>query len=140
MRPFQNPAVAATFTTYPEPIRAQLMQLRELIFDTAAEITSVGQIEEALRWGEPAYITSASKSGTPIRIAWKAAAPQHYALYVHCQTNLVATFRTLFPALTYEGNRAIVFHQADTLPSAELRECIARALTYHRRRYDVVGV
>ena len=32
---FSDPAVAAKFDSYPEPIRTALSDLRELIFDTA---------------------------------------------------------------------------------------------------------
>ena len=35
--PFQNPAVAATFATYPPNIRPKVVALRQLFFDTAAK-------------------------------------------------------------------------------------------------------
>ena len=44
------------------------MKLRQLIFDVAAKTKDVGQLEETLKWGEPAYLTSESKSGSLIRI------------------------------------------------------------------------
>jgi hypothetical protein len=45
----------------------------------------------------------------------------------------VATFRTLFPnEFVFEGNRAIVFNVADTVPTDALTICIGAALTYHR--------
>jgi hypothetical protein len=62
--------------------------LRELIFDVAASTDGVGEIEETLRWGEPAYLTSQSKSGTTIRIGWKSSRPAEYAVFFHCQTDL----------------------------------------------------
>jgi hypothetical protein len=34
-----------------------LLVLREVIFDTVSEIEGVGKLEEALRWGEPSYLT-----------------------------------------------------------------------------------
>ena len=34
----------------------------------------------------------------------------------------------------FEGNRAIVFDEADRVPAAELKICIGMALTYHRTR------
>ena len=61
----------------------------------------------------------------------KASANQ-YAVYFHCQTDLVATFRELYPKqLTTAGNRAIVFNADDAIPEAALRHCVALALTYH---------
>jgi hypothetical protein len=109
------------------------MALRRLIFETAAAIEGVGPITETLKWREPAYLTEASKSGSTIRIGWKKSAPSRYALYFHCQTHLVETFRAQFPDLfVFEGNRAIVFEETDAVPVAPLAMCIAAALTYHR--------
>ena len=70
------------------------MRLRELIFDVAAKTKDVGQLEETLKWGEPVYLTSQTKSGSLIRIDAKKTDPSKYAMYFHCQTSLVGTFRT----------------------------------------------
>lgn len=127
-----NPEVAAVFDEYSPSMRRRLMHLRQLIFDTAAEIDGVGQIEETLKWGEPAYITSESKSGTTIRIDRRKSSDTQYAMYFHCGTNLVDTFRTVFPnEFKYEGNRAIIFDEDDRVPVEALKTCIVWALTYH---------
>ena len=97
MRAFQHAAVERKFQSYPRKIRSRLLALRELIFNTAASIDGVGKIEETLTWGEPAYLTSETRSGTTIRIDWKESNPSQYAMYFHCQTNLVETFRAVFP-------------------------------------------
>ena len=111
------------------------MVLRQLIFDTAAITDGVGELVESLKWGEPAYSTTKTRSGTTIRIDWKKSTPAQYAMYFHCQTTLVDTFRTLFPTrLTYEGNRSIVFNENERVPLRELSYCVAAALTYHRKR------
>ncbi len=134
-RPFRDAAVANAFAAYPSGMRRKLLVLRELIFDTAAGIDGVGEIDEALRWGEPAYLTSQSRSGSTIRVGWKKSSPSQYAMYFHCQTTLVQTFRTLFPRdFRYEGNRAIVFGEADVVPVETLSFCVAAALTYHRQK------
>ncbi len=135
MNAFADPEVASAFSAYPASIRRRLMALRELIFDTAAATEGVGELEEALRWGEPAYLTTASKSGSTIRIAWKKSAPSQYAMYFNCQTNLIGRFRRLFPGkLRFEGNRAIVFAEDDRVPLKELSRCVAMALTHHRSK------
>lgn len=135
MKPFHNEAVARTFAAYPPKMRRKLPALRKLIFDTAAATEGVGELEETLTWGEPAYVTAASKSGSTIRIDWKKSAPDQYAVYFHCQTNLVDTFPALFASeFRFEGNRAIVFKEADPVPSHALAHCIAAALTYRRDR------
>jgi hypothetical protein len=95
----------------------------------------VGELEETLKWGEPAYVTAATRSGSTVRIAGKKSDPARYAIYFHCQTDLVATFRTMFPQdFRFEGNRAIVFQQDDTVPTDALAVCIRAALTYHAHR------
>ena len=135
MKDIANPAVSRVFDGYPRKMRPKLMKLRRLIFDVAAKTEAVGELEETLKWGEPAYLTSQSKSGSLIRIDVKKSDPSKYAMYFHCQTNLVDAFRTLFPdTFSYEKNRAIVFDQNDRVPVNELRTCIAMALTYHRTK------
>lgn len=133
MTPFQNTDVAQVFATYPATMRQKLLALRELIFNTAAATKGVGKVEETLKWGEPAYVTSESKSGSTVRIGWKQKNPSQYAMYFHCQTDLIERFRTLFPSeFRFEGNRAIVFEETDSVAIDSLAVCIAAALTYHR--------
>jgi len=125
------------FRSYPPRIRTRLHRLRELIFETAASTDGVGPITETLKWGEPAYLTEATGSGSTIRIGWKASAPEHYTMYFNCQTSLVDTFRTLFPELRFEGNRALVFAADAPPPDEDIAKCVELALTYHvwkRRR------
>ena len=91
----QNPALDAVFSAYPKPVKAKLLALRRLIFDTAKTTSGVGALEEALKWGQPSYLTSESKSGSTIRIDQVKAEAGQYAVYFHCQTDLVETFREL---------------------------------------------
>jgi hypothetical protein len=135
VKPFGNAAVARAFESYPPAMRHKLLALRTLIFETAASTPGVGKLEEGLKWGEPAYLTPVTKSGSTVRIAWKQSSPTQYGVYFHCQTNLVETFRTLFSnEFTFEGNRAIVFRESDVVPTDSLSFCIAAALTYHRTK------
>ena len=46
MKPFASPEVEAKFNTYPPKVRAKLLALRELVFQTAATSVGVGDIEE----------------------------------------------------------------------------------------------
>ena len=108
------------------------MTLRQLIFDTAAEIEGVGKLEETLKWGQPSYLTTESKSGSTIRIDQIKSKPDQYAMYVHCQTSLVSNYRELFPGLlNFEGKRGLIFSQDENLPEDVLGHCIGLALTYH---------
>ena len=131
-------AVEAVFSAYPSPVRAKLLALRRLIFDTARTTSGVGALEEALKWGQPSYLTSESKSGSTIRIDQVKTEAGQYAVYFHCQTDLVETFRELYPELRYGGNRSILLNAADKLlPEAALRHCVALALTYHLRKRKI---
>ncbi|HEY8102598.1 MAG TPA: DUF1801 domain-containing protein [Burkholderiaceae bacterium] len=134
MKTIENAAVANAFQTYPPKMRKKLLVLRKLILDTAAITDGVGEIEETLKWGEPSYVTK-NKSGSTVRIDWKKSDPDHYAIYFHCQTNLVETFKSMFPNdFKFEGNRALVFSLEDKIPFDSLAMCIAASLTYHLKK------
>jgi hypothetical protein len=130
-RDLPDPAVAALFDTCPKPQKSKLLALRRLILDTARTTEGVGAIEEALKWGQASYLTSETKSGSTVRIDRVKSADNQVAVYFHCQTDLVETFRELYPELTYGGNRSILLDAANALPEAALRHCVALALTYH---------
>ena len=135
MRKFGTREVGQVFAKYPPAVRPRMLALRQLIFDTAAVTPGVGKLQETLKWGEPAYLTTDSGSGSTIRIDWKAAKPAQYALYFNCQTTLVDTFRTLFPKeMRLEGNRAVIFPLSAALPKKDVAFCLAAALTYHLRK------
>lgn len=131
----RNPASAdALFDAYPAPVRAKLLALRRLIFDTAKATRGVGALEETLKWGQPSYLTPETGSGSTVRIDQVKPAADQVAVYFHCQTNLVETFRELYPDLSYSGNRAILLDVAAKLPEPALRHCVALALTYHQKK------
>jgi hypothetical protein len=126
-----NPAVAAVLDAYPADLRDRLMQLRSLIYETAAETEGVGALEETLKWGEVSYLTP-SGSGTTVRIARdkKSGRP---AIFVNCQTDLVGRYRELYPqAFGYDGTRGVVIGEAPD--EAALKHVVALALTYHARK------
>jgi len=127
---FPTPEITEKFASYPSKTRINLMNLRELIFEVASKTKGVGELEEALRWGEPSYLTTESRSGSMIRIdRFKSEAK--YAMYFHCQTNLADTFREIYPELNYQGNRAIIFDENEKIPVNKIRHCILLALTYN---------
>ncbi|MBR0899429.1 DUF1801 domain-containing protein [Bradyrhizobium tropiciagri] len=121
----------ALFDAYPAPVKSRLLALRRLIFETAKATKGVGALEETLKWGQPSYLTPETGSGSTIRIDQVKPASDQVAVYFHCQTNLVETFRELYPELSYSGNRAILLDVAGKLPEPALRHCVGLALTYH---------
>ena len=132
MENIKNKEVAKVFDRYPPSMRKKLMFLRALVFETANETEDVGEIEEILKWGELSYIV---KGGSTIRMDWKSAYPDQYAMYFNCNSKLVDTFKEIYgDTLKFEGNRAIVFSIQDKIPAAILKHCISLALTYHHRK------
>jgi len=129
-----NPEVAAVFSSYPQPLRARLLALRQLILDTARATEGVGPLDETIKWGQVSYLTSESGSGSTVRIDG-VKSTNRYAVYFHCQTNLVETFRELYPELSYGGNRSILLDTSKPLPKPALRHCVALALTYHLNKH-----
>ena len=125
-------AVDAVFSSYPKPVKAKLLALRRLILDTARTTRGVGALQETLKWGQPSYLTPETGSGSTIRIDRVKSSADRYAVYFHCQTDLVATFRELYPnEFTYGGNRSIILDAGEKIAEPALRHCVALALTYH---------
>lgn len=57
------------------------------------------------------------------------------AMYFHCQSGLVPSFRAIYPGeFTYGGDRSIVFDERDRIAEPALRHCVALALTHHARK------
>jgi hypothetical protein len=61
-RAVTDPAVDAVFSAYPKPVKAKLLALRRLIFDTAKATEGVGALEETLKWGQPSYLRRKPKA------------------------------------------------------------------------------
>ncbi len=131
--PFADPAVRDAFAAFPDDVADDLLRLRAMIFDVAAETDGVGALHETLKWGQPAYLTPETRSGSTIRLG----APKDggAALYAHCQTTIIPDFRGSFPdEFSYEGNRAVRFEAGKAPAGGPVRLLIKSALTYHLNR------
>jgi len=125
-----HPSVPEKFDSYPPQVAEKLHILRNLVLKTAEEIPYLDSLEETLKWGEPSYLT---KYGSTIRMDWKEKNPDHFAMYFKCTSQLVPTFRVLFPdTFTFEGNRALLFKLNEPIPQKDLSQCIRMALQYHK--------
>lgn len=128
--PFSDPVVEAAFAAYSPGLRDALLALRALIFKTAT-----GPLSETLKWGQPAYRPVGTKAGTTVRIDALKGSADGYAIYFHCQTTLVPSFRDLYSdVLRFEGDRAILLSVRDTPPREVLAFCVGQALTYRGRQ------
>jgi len=134
-KPFTNKKVKSVFDGYPKPLRRNLDQVRDLIFEVAASTQGVGPIQETLKWGQPSYLTNDTQSGTTVRIDKFGWEKDKYALFVHCQSDVLEQFRTSFGKdFNYDGNRAIILDAKDDLREEGVRHFIWLALTYHLRK------
>ena len=85
-----------------------------------------------MKWGQPSYLTPETKSGSTFRIDQVKPVPRAYAVYFHCQTNLVETFRELYPeSCAMKATAPSFWARKNTVPGGALRHCVALALTYH---------
>ncbi|WP_027532455.1 DUF1801 domain-containing protein [Bradyrhizobium sp. WSM3983] len=126
--------VNRAFDAFPAPIGKRLLQVRDLIFATAAAYDNVGRLTETLKWGEPAYLTDETGSGSTIRLG-RLKDSDHAAILFNCKTTLVDTFRERFPdQFEYRQTRALLLPVAGKLPKQELSVCLSLALTYHLDR------
>ncbi|MEX0306122.1 MAG: DUF1801 domain-containing protein [Ruegeria sp.] len=127
MRPFDDAEVASAYKALPGDTRLGALALRELIFETAATLPRAQPLQEALRWGQPAYL---APKGSTIRLGGHKSA--RFALFVHCQSQLMADFTSAFPGEDQiDGNRAVLFDNPDQIDPIRHGWLIARALTYH---------
>lgn len=130
--PFASAAIAAAFDIPDKQARKGLLKLREFVFEVANDLPQIGALQEALRWGQPSYLTPETKSGSTLRLGVPKTAG--FALFVHCQTSLISDYRAAFPSVTnIEGKRAILFNDITDIDANKQKWLIRRALTYHLR-------
>jgi len=146
--PVQSAAVQSVYDGMTAHHRAAALALRSVIFEIAQDDPRIGRVEETLKWGQPAYLTHAPKSGTTLRIAEVKVSGKAGALglYVPCSTTLISDFGAEFGgAYTRDGTRGIIFaapefgqgNGPDDAPGsgAAVPDAIARfihkALVYH---------
>lgn len=125
--------IRAIFDAYSEAPRAVLLELRSLIFATAATVEGGGHLTETAKWGQPSYSGLEPHQGTAVRL--DAPSESEIAILVHCGTSLISTFRHLYPELQYSKNRAIVLHTDQPLPLEPLKRFVEMALTYPSSRH-----
>ena len=126
-----KPSVLFKQTTSQIPTHCanSLKDLRALILEVQAENPEIGELSEVLRWGQLSYLTEQTGSGSMIRLGLsKSGKP---AMFFHCSTTLIETFRAQYTHLfEFEGNRAMIVSEPINDFTTELKHCIHQALTY----------
>lgn len=135
MTPFKNSTVQEVFEAYSPAQKQALLALRELVFETANAQDEIGDIEEALKWGQPSFLT---KTGSTLRIDKVKDSENicpRVAMYFICTTHLVDRFSEIYPdTFHYEGGRAIQFEIGKPYDKQALKHCIAIALTHKLKK------
>lgn len=122
--------VQAVYDACTPPARHGLHQLRGLILEQAELMPQIGPVTEALRWGQPAFLTLDTAAACSLRIG--PVKGQGFGLFVHCQTGLIAAFATGAGAgLRFSGTRAVLFAPQDRIDPAQISVLIGQALGYH---------
>jgi len=130
--PVADPDVRAVYDAYDPALRKSLMAVRRIMYAAAAGTPDVGPLIETLKWGQISYLPAKPRIGTTVRID-KAADPESgVALFFHCQTNLLDTFRERYPDIfVYIGNRSMELRHDWKAHTGELQHCVGLALSYH---------
>lgn len=123
--------IAIVFERFSPDARKALLEIRQLIFDTAEADASIGPLDETLKWGQPAYRPK-NGAGTTVRLGQPKSGG--CAIYVPCQTTVISDFQTIFPdGFLYDKNRAVLFDTDMPLNPKAIHPLIHAALTYHQK-------
>lgn len=128
--PAMPPAVQAVYDGCTSPVRQGLAQLRHLVFAQAERMPHIGPLTEALRWGEPAFLTPQTGAACSLRIGPVRAGG--FGLFVHCKSGLIEGFRAGPGAgLRFSGTRAVLFDSVADIDPAQISLLIGQALGFH---------
>ena len=112
-------------------MRPALLQLRDLIFQVAADTPEVPSVTEDLRWGEPSYLTP-PRIGSTIRLGVPKTGG--FGIFAHCQTTIISDFAAAYPGWDqFDGNRGVLFDDIKQIDPVRHGALIRSALTYHLR-------
>ena len=127
------PEVAKAFDAMPSDIADVLCEARLAILHTAKMTAGVGQLTETLKWGEPAYLTEAPKTGTTLRLGQIGG---RAAVMVPCSTTIIEDARTVFGDLPeLSGKRGLILGG----DAQVFGYIVSAALTYHMRKHRSKG-
>jgi len=125
-----NKEVEEKYKSYPPAIRKELLALRKTILEVANKDKEIDFIQEALKWGEPSFLTKSS--GSTLRIDWKQKSPDHISIFVNCRTQLISIFKKLYPNdFDYIGNRELRLPLHGKYSKTKLKKCIESILKYN---------
>ena len=123
--------IASAIAAAPKEAQSGLFALRALILQTAATLPGVGRVEECLKWGQPAFTTPDTKSGSTLRIG----VPKIRRVCVVCPLSDKQLCRILQPPsrvwIEWTANRAVLFRDESDIDPDRHSKLIAHGLQYH---------
>lgn len=125
-----NKEVENKYKSYPPAIKKEILAIRKIILDVVEKNEDIDFIGEALKWGEPSFLTKSS--GSTLRIDWKEKSPESISVFVNCQTKLISIFKELYPNdFDYIGNREIKLPLKGKYSKTKLKNCFELSLRYN---------
>jgi hypothetical protein len=120
--------IAKFFDAMPVDVAQLLGDARLEIFRISGEAEGIGPLTETLKWGEPAYLTEAPKTGTTLRLGQIGG---RAALMVPCSTTIIEDARAVFGEQPeFSGKRGLILGGERQV----FDYVVNAALTYHIRK------
>ncbi|MEM6372960.1 MAG: hypothetical protein AAF727_09300 [Pseudomonadota bacterium] len=129
-----DPHILTQISQWPAAAQTHLLGVRSILLD-AANAADLGPLDEALKWGQPAWRPRHARTGTTLRTGWSADRPAYLMVYVDCKTDLASQMSTRFPGqYQNDARRSLAFDPATPLPTEALSQLAYLTFTYHRRK------
>lgn len=123
--------LTALIANWPAPARDTLLKCRAL-YHQISEDRGLGPLDEALKWGQPAWRPKKPRTGSTLRMLWQPAQPNHMAVYVDCKTDLAARMDDLYPDFAEnDRQRRLSFDLEAPFPEQALSHLAEMTFTYH---------
>ena len=120
--------IAKFFDAMPVDVAQLLRDARLEIFRISGEAEGIGPLTETLKWGEPAYLTEAPKTGTTLRLGQIGG---RAAVMVPCSTTIIEDARAVFGEQPeFSGKRGLILGGERQV----FDYVVNAALTYHIRK------
>lgn len=127
----ENTPLTALIATWSAPARDALLTSRRL-FHQISEDRGLGPLDEALKWGQPAWRPVKPRTGSTLRLDWSDTHPKHLAVYVDCKTDLAARMHDLYPDLAENDLRRRMSFALDApFPEQALSHLADMTFAYH---------
>jgi len=120
--------------TWPTQAQSHFSDLRHIVQQVATS-ADIGPLDEALKWGQPAWRPKRARTGSTLRVDWSPATPDRLLAFVDCKTDLAAQMDTRFPGQFHnDGRRALAFDLDGPLDRDAVWQLAHLTLTYHRAK------